>query len=218
MRLPVGVRRRLYADPKPDKSVSVNDVVSCGTGHDEENSVMKIETERLIIRSIQTGDETALADMAKDGSLSELGFDENCSQWISDWINEAIDLSVKDDPRVDYICGIICLKDDQKVIGSVGNTYYEDTDRIGICYGIGAKYRQSGYASEAVKAYLEYFFDHYGEDEIIAAISDDNTASRKTAEKAGFQLLDVRMYKDIYDTEERLYRFYAAKRAIGDRA
>ena len=174
--------------------------------------MMRIETKRLIIRSVHKGDEQALADMAKDGSFSELGFDADCSQWIDEWIDEAIDLSLKDDPRVDYICSIICLKDDEKIIGSVGNTYYEDTKKIGICYGIGAKFRQSGYASEAVKAYLEFFFDHYDEDEIIATISDDNTASCKTAEKSGFQLLDTRMYKDIYDTEERLYRFYAAKR------
>lgn len=165
---------------------------------------MKIETERLIIRSVQMGDEKALADMAKDGSLSEIGFDEDCSRWIGEWIDEAIDLSMKDDPRTDYICSIVCIKDDESVIGSVGNTYYQDMEKIGVCYGIGAKYRQMGYASEAVKAYLEYFFDHYGEDEIIAVISGDNTASCKTAEKAGFILSDTRMYKDIYDTEERL--------------
>ena len=174
---------------------------------------MRIETERLIIRSVQKGDERILADMAKDGSLSELGFDENCSQWIDEWINEAIDLSVTDDPRKDYICGIICLKADERVIGSVGSTYYEDTKKIGICYGIGEGYRHRGYASEAVKAYLEFFFGHYDEDEIIATISDDNIASCKTAEKSGFQLSDIRMYKDIYDTEERLYRFYAAKQS-----
>ena len=173
---------------------------------------MRIETERLIIRPVKKGDEKAIADMAKDGSLSELGFDADCSQWIDEWIDEAIDLSVKDDPRVDYICSIICLKDDERIIGSVGNTYYEDTGKIGICYGIGAEFRKMGYALEAVKAYLQFFFDHYDEDEITATISDDNIASFKTAEKAGFQLLATRMYKDIYDTEERLYRFYAARK------
>ncbi len=179
---------------------------------------MRIETERLIIRSVRMGDEKALADMAKDGSLSELGFDADCSRWIGEWIREAIDLAMKDVPRLDYICDIICLKDDERVIGTVGNTFYEDTGKIGICYGIAAEYRRSGYASEAVKAYLEYFFDHYGEDGIIAVIADDNTASRRTAEKAGFQFTDARMYQDIYDAEERLYRFYAAKRTAGDRA
>ena len=40
---------------------------------------MKMETERLVIRSIQKGDEKALADMAKDGSL--------CSTGIVSWIH-----------------------------------------------------------------------------------------------------------------------------------
>ena len=38
---------------------------------------MYIETERIIIRSIQLGDEKAYAEMAKDGSLKEIGFDEH---------------------------------------------------------------------------------------------------------------------------------------------
>ena len=54
---------------------------------------MKIETERLIIRSIQNGDEKVLARMAADGSFSELGFDKDCSQWINDWIDEAVSLA-----------------------------------------------------------------------------------------------------------------------------
>jgi len=36
---------------------------------------MNIETERIIIRSIQRGDEKAYAEMAKDGSLAEMGLD-----------------------------------------------------------------------------------------------------------------------------------------------
>lgn len=172
---------------------------------------MKIETERLIIRSIQLGDEKALAKMAADGSFLELGFDEDCTQWIDEWIDQAISLSDKDDPRLDYICSVVCLKSNGDVIGTVGNTYYEDTQKIGICYGIGSEYRHQGYASEAVKAYLDYFFDHYGEEEIIATIAQDNIFSCKTAEKAGFKLLEKRMYKDIYDTEKRLYSFYLAK-------
>ena len=178
---------------------------------------MRIETERLIIRSIRRGDEKVLAEMARDGSFYELGFDAECAQWIDEWITEAIELSVKDDPRADYICSIICLKDDESVIGTVGNTYFEDTGKIGICYGIGAEYRQHGYAAEAVKAYLEYFFAHYGEEEIIANIRDENTASCRTAERSGFLLSEKRMYQDIYDTEEQLYRFYTAKRSIGER-
>jgi len=51
---------------------------------------MLIETERTIIRSIRRGDEKVYAEMAKDGSLAEIGFDESFSDWAEDWINEAV--------------------------------------------------------------------------------------------------------------------------------
>ena len=173
---------------------------------------MKIETERLIIRSIELGDEMVFAEMAKDGSLHDIGFDEKCSEWIAGWIDEAIRLSEKDDPRADYIADVICLKEDGRVIGSVGTSYYEDLDKVGIVYFVGAEFRQKGYVSEAVKAYLDYYFDHYEENEIRANIRDANVPSWKTAEKAGFVLEEKRMYKDIDDSEEQLYRFYSIKR------
>ena len=173
---------------------------------------MYIETERLIIRSIELGDEKIYAEMAKDGSLTEIGFDESFSNWAGGWINEALEHTKKDDPRADYIPCTIVLKSTGEVIGNVGNTYYEDTDKIGICYFVGAAYRRKGYVSEAVKAYVPFFFEHYNEEEIIATIKDVNEPSWKTAEKTGFKLLEIKMYKDIDDEKEELYRFYAANR------
>lgn len=173
---------------------------------------MYIETERLIIRSIELGDEKVFAEMAKDGSLTEIGFDESFSDWAGEWINEALELTQKDDPRADYIPCTIVLKSTGEVIGNVGNTYYEDTDKNGICYFVGAAYRRKGYVSEAVMAYVPYFFEHYNEDEIIATIKDVNEPSWKTAEKTGFKLLEIKMYKDIDDEKEELYRCYAANR------
>ena len=178
----------------------------------KETEVMRIETERLIIRSIERGDEKVFADMAKDGSLNDVGFDINSSEWIGDWINEAIELSKNDNPRAFYIADVICLKEDGRIIGSVGTSYYEDLDKIGIVYFAGSEFRQKGYLSEAVKAYLDYYFKHYSENEILATIRDANVPSWKTAEKAGFVLEDTRMYKDINDSEEQLYRFYVIKR------
>lgn len=173
---------------------------------------MYIETDRLIIRSIQHGDEKAYAEMAKDGSLAEIGFDPDFYDWAGGWINEAVTLTEKDDPRADYIPCTIILKSSEQVIGNVGCTYYEDIDKIGICYFAGADHRRNGYVSEAVKAYISYFFGHYNEDEIIAAIKSSNVPSWKTAEKCGFQLMETKMYKDVDDKKEELYRFYSMKR------
>lgn len=173
---------------------------------------MRLETGRLVIRSIHRGDEKVFAAMAKDGSLVQLGFDENCSEWINGWIAEAEDLTEKDDPRVNYIPCVLELKATGEVIGSVGSTYYEDADKVGICYFVGAAFRRKGYVTEAVKAYIPYFFEHYGESEIRAVILDTNTPSWKTAEKSGFTLSEKKMYKDADDEKEELYRFYVRSR------
>ena len=98
------------------------------------------------------------------------------------------------------------------MIGNVGCTYYEDTDKIGICYFAGTAYRRKGYVSEAVNEYISYFFNHYDEREIIATIKDANVPSWKTAEKCGFKLMETKMYKDFDDEKEELYRFYVVKR------
>ena len=174
---------------------------------------MFLECERIVIRSIRKGDEKAYAEMAKDGTLTEIGFDESFSDWAEGWVEEAIDLTEKDDPRADYIPCTVLLKETGEVVGNVGCTYFEDIKKVGICYFFGSKYRRNGYAGEAVKAYVQYFFDHYQENEIIAVIKDSNICSRKTAEKSGFQLMETKMYKDIGDKQEELYRFYSLKRA-----
>ena len=55
---------------------------------------------------------------------------------------------------------------------------------------------------------MQYYFDNYDLPEIIATIKDRNVASWKVAEKTGFELSDTRMYKDINDECEEMYRFY----------
>ena len=122
---------------------------------------MQIETQRLLIRDIKTEDKTPFIEMAADGSLNDCGFDKDCGKWITEWIAEAKSFSFRDNPSIDYLAYTIILKDGAAVVGSVGCSYYEDLQETGITYFIGAKYRNNGYAVEAVKAYAEYFLGHY---------------------------------------------------------
>ena len=172
---------------------------------------MQLETDRLIIRSIQQGDEVVFSDMAQDGSLGQVGFDANCSAWIGDWLVEAKELTNNDNPRENYIPCTVILKENEEVIGSIGSTYYEDVDKVGIVYFLGTSFRQKGYITEAINAYVSFFFNHYREQEIIATILDANFPSWKAVEKAGFKLLEKKMYKDIDDEKEELYRFYVIR-------
>lgn len=173
---------------------------------------MVIETKRLKIRNIVLADIGPFIEMASDGSLNDVGFDRNCSLWMKAWILEAQSLEQKDNPRIDFLAYVIEEKRTRFPIGSVGCSYYADMGKVGITYFIGAEYRNKGYACEAVKAYVKYFFEHYDEVEMIATIREDNIFSWKAIEKAGFVLTDKQMYKDTNDTNEELYRFYSAQR------
>lgn len=169
---------------------------------------MLIQTKRLTIRDLKTEDEIPFVEMAADGSLNDVGFDKDCGSWMAEWIVEAKELSNKDNPSIDYIAYTITLKDRNVVIGSVGCSYYEDLQEIGITYFIGSQYRNNGYAAEAVKAYVKYFFNHYNVQKIIATVREENISSRKVVEQSGFILTEKKMYQDVNDEKEEMYYFY----------
>ena len=169
---------------------------------------MLIKTLRLIIRDLKPGDEIPFVEMAADGSLNDCGFDKDCGSWITEWLAEAMKFAIRDNPEMDYLAYTIALKETNTVIGSVGCSYYEDLQATGITYFIGALYRSNGYAAEAVKAFTKYFFSHYDLQKMIATIKEENLSSQKVIEKAGFLLVKKRMYKDLNDCKEELYRFY----------
>lgn len=172
---------------------------------------MHIETDRLIIRSTEFSDCEAYIEMASDGSLDEDifgGWDGEYSELIPEWIKESILLDRKDNPKNDYLSYTIVEKKSSVPIGSVGCSYYEDSGQVGVVYFIGAKYRGNGYATEAVKAYIKYFLKEYNIPKIIAVIREANGASCKSTEKAGFVLVETKMYQDLGDAVEKLYHFY----------
>ena len=170
---------------------------------------MRLETERLIIRDLEPGDETVFARMAADGSLAEIGFDRDCKNWIKDWLAEARALSARDDPAQDYLAYALVRKDDHTVVGSVGCSYYKDLQKVGITYFVGAAYRGLGYAAEAARAYGAYFSGHYPLfSPLIATVRSENPASWKTVERAGFRRTGECLYQDINDDQPELYYFY----------
>ena len=150
---------------------------------------MRIETDRLFIRSVERGDEMVYADMARDGSLLDVGFDINCADWIEGWMGEALKLDEMDNPQDNYIAYTICLKSTGTIIGAVGCSYYDDLQQTGITYFIGQEYRGNGYAVESVQAYTNYFFAHYPIKKLIATVREENIASWKTVEKTSFQFV-----------------------------
>lgn len=169
---------------------------------------MLIETQRLTIRDLKSEDEIPFVEMAADGSLHDIGFDKDCSRWMAKWIAEAKEHAIRDTPFIDYLAYTVTLKDEKIAVGSIGCSYYDNLQEIGITYFIGAQYRNNGYAVEAAKAYTEYFFTHYNLHKLIATVRNENVSSWKVIEKTGFRLTEQKMYKDLNDDKEELYHFY----------
>ena len=114
----------------------------------------------------------------------------------------------ENNPDREYLAYVIEEKDSRTVVGSVGTSFYEDFQKIGVTYFIGAKFRGRGYAAEALRALVEYFLTSGRVSLFMATARTDNIASCKTLEKAGFHVTDTRLYQDLYDERETLSHFY----------
>ena len=69
---------------------------------------MYLETDRLIIRSLQPSDEAIFIEMASDGSLTEIFGDcSECHKWMGEFIVDAIRLEQENNPFHEYMAFVI---------------------------------------------------------------------------------------------------------------
>ena len=89
-----------------------------------------------------------------------------------------------------YAIWMIELKDGTHI----GELCFKGLSADGIAeigYGISEEYQNNGYATEAVKAVLDWAFAHTEVTTIEAETDPDNTASKRVLEKCGFVLNGV---------------------------
>lgn len=104
------------------------------------------------------------------------------------------------------------LKETGRLIGIV-NFFDETEDSCEIGYGIGSRYWNHGYATEAVKRFLEYLFSEKGLHTIYASFFTGNYASRRVLEKCGMSY-DHFVEKELtYLGVERDLTYYAIHRS-----
>ena len=96
----------------------------------------------------------------------------------------------------------IALKDSNELIGFVGLGKVR-CEHVEIGYEIGEQYQGRGFATEAVKAVIDWGFDLLkqagAEVRIICKVEHDNLASRKVAEKAGMNFIHAEQYVSVYE-------------------
>ncbi|MBP2651114.1 MAG: acetyltransferase, ribosomal protein N-acetylase [Firmicutes bacterium] len=151
------------------------------------------ETERLIVRRYQTDDATDLLKVLNDKDVTKyipetiVSFDEalNAVSWLISNYDKQFDEHFK----YSYA---ITLKECDKYIGWCGFGVLDfDKSKKEIYYTISRKYWGKGYAGEAVRGLIEYIFDIYDIDKLVALVKTENTASKKIIEKNGFNFVEV---------------------------
>ncbi len=152
----------------------------------------RFSSERLVIRIFQPSDWKDLYDYLSDEEVVYFEPYEPFSK--AQAMEEAINRS-----QNDYFYAV-CLRNNQKL---VGNLYLAPSDfntwELG--YVFNRHYQRQGYATEGVRALLEYAFNKLGVRRIIAMCNPENERSWKLLERVGMRR-EGKFIKNIYFKED----------------
>ena len=147
---------------------------------------MQIETERLILRPWKESDAESLYEYAKDPKVGP----------IAGWpVHTSVEdsLSIIKNVLSANETYAVCMKSDNKAIGSVGlippaqsHTQLIDTE-IEVGYWIGVPYWGNGYIPEAVRALQQHAFVDLKCTAMWCGYYDGNEKSKRCQEKCGFK-------------------------------
>ncbi|SDA52200.1 Protein N-acetyltransferase, RimJ/RimL family [Lachnospiraceae bacterium G11] len=105
----------------------------------------------------------------------------------------------------------IRLRESDKLIGIILH-FAGEGDSCEIGYGLGSEYWNKGYATEAVRAFIEYCFSTLNYQKVYASFFTGNDASKKVMEKCGMKY-DHFVEKEFeYLGEERDLTYYVIER------
>jgi [ribosomal protein S5]-alanine N-acetyltransferase len=144
-----------------------------------------LETKEFRLRSWQSGDEASLVEHANNykvwRNLRDTFPHPYTWQDAQDWIQFATTFPNSLSLAID-IQGAAC--------GGVGLLFQQDIYRRNaeIGYWLGEAYWNRGIVTAAVKMLSAYAFGHYDICRLYAGIFQDNQASMRVVEKAGYQL------------------------------
>jgi RimJ/RimL family protein N-acetyltransferase len=150
-----------------------------------ERSIPVLETERLILRAPRRGDVKAMASLLDDRRIAA-----NTARIPHPYGVDDAEQFVASANRRDGEAIFMILSGDA-LIGGCGIDPREDGAEIG--YWLGVAYWGHGYATEAVRALVDYGFGELCHDMLAAGARVTNPASRRVLEKCAFQWTGVRL-------------------------
>jgi len=148
---------------------------------------MEIKTERLLLRDHFEEDWCDIHEYASIPEFSQYDvWGPNSEQDSKEFVKRMMEQAL-DKPRYKYDLAVVHLVD-KKVIGGIG--VRRCTEKSLVCdlgYAINPNYQNQGFASEAVKAMLDFAFSNLKVALVFATCDCNNTASYKVMEKVGMK-------------------------------
>jgi RimJ/RimL family protein N-acetyltransferase len=161
-----------------------------GTDALYETESVALKTERLVLRPPVPADSKAIARLANDRRIAEnlrrlphpysRADAEAFLEYLSRERRETVFLIEAEGAP----CGMIGL--------DFGN---DEGPEIG--YWLGVTHWGNGFATEAVRAVIDYAFEEHAIDELFGGARVTNPASRRVLEKCGFQWTGVQLYRFV---------------------
>ncbi len=160
-----------------------------------------LETERLILREMLPSDAEA---------MFKLDSNPNVVKYLGNKPFTSIEQSINliHFVRKQYVDnGIgrfsVVLKENNEMIGWAGIKFVTDvennqTNFYDLGYRLHEEHWGKGYASEATKAWLDYFFQTMKKPVLVANVNVNNDGSNKIVKKFGFQFIETFYYEDIH--------------------
>jgi RimJ/RimL family protein N-acetyltransferase len=152
-----------------------------------ERSIPVLETERLILRAPRRGDVKAIASLLNDRRIAA-----NTARIPHPYTVGDAEQFVASANRRDGEATFMIFSGD-KLIGGCGIDPREEGPEIG--YWLGVAHWGQGYATEAVRALVDYGFGELCRDTLAAGARVTNPTSRRVLEKCAFQWTGVRLMR-----------------------
>ena len=148
--------------------------------------MIKIKTDRLLIRLAEPGDSDAIYSYRSD-------FEQNKFQgWFPSSAEEVFDY-MKNMPQTLDAADVcfqfaILLADEERLIGDMGIVFTNHNNlQAEVGCTLNKEYQGEGYATEALKAMVDYLFCSLNKHRIVASIDPRNETSRRLVERLGFR-------------------------------
>lgn len=164
-------------------------------------SIMKLETERLILREMNMDDYDALYRVLSDPDIMQhypYTFDE---KRVRGWIDRNIERY-----RIfGFGLWAVCIKETGEMIGDCGLTMQniDGTIKPEIGYHIRKDMQRKGYAKESAIAVRDWIFNNLPFNEVYSYMKYTNIPSAKSAESWGCKF--VKEYEDELNEITRVY-------------